>query len=235
MERKINKIHRDLHVKFGENLEKALADDISELDEIEIKSIAVYYFGKILLSDPNITDTRKEIAKIYNEIFTDFTIVSYLSCSGIDNGARIILRRILELGVASVYLWDSPQKYWNWSKYDDHGSDLNFKEMIEHLNNRGYIDFLNSENNSNHISLIDKQQINKIYRELSNVIHGKSMTFESAEESSFTYQKADLETLVELTLKIQNYLITMWSKRFQSAFERLKVDFSAITNYTYGN
>lgn len=215
-------------------MQRAFVEEIPRLDEIEIKTRAVFYFGNILENDSSINGTQKEVIKIYNEIFTDFTVVSYLSCAGIDNGARIILRRILELGIATIYLWDLPQKYWNWCNYDDHGSDLNFKDMLEHLNNRGYIDFINSENELELKELVNKEKLNKVYRELSNVIHGKSMTFESTDESSFEHQKDDLESLTAYTLFIQNSFITMWSKRFPNQFEELKSAFTPLTKYKYG-
>jgi hypothetical protein len=234
LERRIKTIHSDLHKKFEDNINKAFEEEIPQLDEMEIKARAIFYFGEILESDSSITDSQKEVAKIYNELFTDFTIASYLSCSGIDNGARIVLRRILELGIATVYLWDLPEKYWNWRNYDDYGSDLNFKDMLDHVNNRGYIDFINNENSSEETNLVNKDRLNKIYRELSNVIHGKSKTFESSEESSFEFQKADLESLATYTLKIQNNLISMWRKRFPSQFEQLENQFTPLTIYSYG-
>lgn len=234
MRRKINDIHENLHKKFEDNITKALGDEIPQLDEIEIKARASFYFGQILFKENYITETQKEVTKIYNEIFTDLTVVSYLSCAGIDNAARVVLRRILELGIATVYLWDLPQKYWNWCNYDDYGSDLNFNDMLDHLNNRGYIDFINSENGSELKELVKKDIINKIYRELSNVIHGKSITFESFNESSFEYNKNDLDIIAAYILKIENFLISLWKSRFPKQFEILKSNFTPLTKYNYG-
>ena len=234
MKRKINEIHENLHKKFEDNINKALGDEVPLLDEIEIKARASFYFGQILFKENYITDTQKEVTKIYDEIFTDLTIVTYLGCAGIDNAARVVLRRILELGTATVYLWDLPQKYWNWYKYDDYGSDLNFNDMLDHLNNRGYLDFINSENGSDLEKLVNKEKINKTYRELSNVIHGKSITFESFNESSFEYNKDDLEIIATYTLNIENFLISLWKRRFPKQFETLKSNFTPLTKYNYG-
>lgn len=233
MENKIQDIHKKLHEKFGLNLEQSLTENGAELEEIEVKSRAAYYLGEILSQDRNISDTQREITKIFHEIFTDLTIVSYLSCCAIDNSPRIILRRILELGVATVYLWDLPYKFWNWNNYDDYSNDLNFKDMLDYLNNRGHIDLVNKEAGSNLKSLINKELSSKIYRELSNVIHGKSITFESLDESSFSYQKEDLLNLIEYTIAIENILMSIWKARFPKYFNQLEKNFPAITKYNY--
>lgn len=233
MTSKIPDIHKGLHSKFAGNIDQAITENIADLDEIEVKSRAIYYLGEILFQDPNITSTQKEVTKIFYEIFTDFTITSYLSCCAIDNAARIVLRRILELGIATVYLWDLPYKFWNWNNYDEHSNDLSFKDMIDYLNNKGYIDFVNRENDSKLKYLIDKESANRIYRELSNVIHGKSITFESLDESSFAYKKDDLSELVEHTKKIENILISVWKARYPVQFQQLENKFTPITKYSY--
>ena len=233
MTSKIYKIHQGLHNKFANNLNQSVTGHIPELEEIEIKSRAAYYLGETLFQDTNITDTQREVTKIFHEIFTDLTVASYLSCCAIDNGARIILRRILELGIATVYLWDLPYKFWNWNNYDDHSNDLSFKDMLDYLNNRGYVDFVNKENGSTLTSLINKEPASKIYRGLSNVIHGKVVTFESLNEGSFGYKEEDLSQLIEYTKKIENILLSIWKARFPDHFEQLEKKFTPITKYSY--
>ncbi len=233
MTSKIHKIHQGLHNKFADNLKQSLTRHIPGLEEMEVKSRAAYYLGEILFQDAKITDTQREVTKIFHEIFTDLTIASYLSCCAIDNAARIILRRILELGIATVYLWDLPYKFWNWNNYDDHSNDLNFRDMLDYLNNRGYVDFVNTENGSTLTSLINKESASKTYRELSNVIHGKAVTFESLDKSSFGYDVEDLSQLVEYTKKIENILLSIWKVRFPNHFEQLEKKFTPITKYNY--
>ena len=233
MRKKVQDINESLHTKFGDNLRLALIENGTILDEAEIKSRAIFYLGEILSKNKTISDTQKEITNIYNEIFTDLTIVTYLSCCAIDNSARIILRRILELGLASVYLWDLPFKYWNWVKYDEHNNDLNFKEMLDYLNDKGYIDFVNMENGTDIQSLISKNSTNAVYRDLSNVIHGKSNTFESLDKTCFTYQKNDLIKMAKLTILIENLLLSLWNARFPELFKKMEQEFKAITQYTH--
>ena len=105
--------------------------------------------------------------------------------------------------------------------------------MLDYLNNRGYIDFVNKETVSDLHSLIDKESAGKIYRELSNVIHGKSITFESLDEGSFSYQKEDLLNLIEHTITIENILMSIWKARFPNHFDQLEQKFTTITKYTY--
>lgn len=233
MTSKIKDIHQGLHDKFAGNLKQSLTKKSSDLEEMEVKARAAYYLGEILFKDTNITDTQREVTKIFHEIFTDFTVASYLSCCVIDNAARIVLRRILELGIATVYLWDLPYKFWNWNNYDDYSNDLNFKEMLDYLNNRGYVDFVNKENGTTLTNLINKESASKPYRELSNVIHGKSITFESLDENSFEYKEDDLSELVEYTKKIENILLSIWKARFPNHFKQLEDKFTPVTKYNY--
>ena len=59
-----------------------------------------------------------------------------------DKPANIILRRILELGVAAVYLWDMPHEVYSWNNYDQ---DLSFSAMLTHLNSKGYLAYISKE------------------------------------------------------------------------------------------
>jgi hypothetical protein len=231
--KKIEKIHKQLHDKFGENLEQSLTKNLTKLDEAEIKSRAIFYLGKMLFEDESLSVTQKEVAKIFNEIFTDLTLASYLSCCAIDNSARIILRRSLELGLATVYLWDLPYKYWNWKNHDAHENDLSFREMIDYLNNKGHIDFVNNQNGTQIEFLIDKERVNKVYRELSNVVHGKAVTFESIEDNSFSFEQDDLNEIINLKITIQNILLSLWKFRFPTHLKKVEESFTPITKFTY--
>jgi hypothetical protein len=233
MNSKINDILESLHQKFGANLKSCLSENIATLEEVEIKARAIYVLGQIIYKDSNFSETQNEIKKIYPEIFTDLTVSIYLSCCAIDNSPKILLRRVLELGIAVIYLWDLPYKYWNWKKNDDYNNDLNFKEMLDYLNNRGYVDFVNQENNSAQTEFINKNEVNKIYRDLSNVIHGKAENFESSNPDRFTHKNEDLLIVLDYTLKIENILLSLFKKRFPAHFLQMEVELLAITKYNY--
>ncbi len=230
---KINEILESLHLKFGDNLKLCLLEDTEILEEAEIKAKGCYILGKLIHSDKSVTETQKEITNIFPEIFTDLTVSIYLASCAIDNSPKILLRRVVELGIAVVYLWDLPYKYWNWKKKDDYNNDLNFKEMLDYLNNAGYIDFVNQENNSSLSTLVNKNSITKIYRELSNVIHGKSDNFESSNPDRFKHKREDLIQVLNYILTIENVLLTLWRKRFPTHFETMEIELKAITKYTY--
>lgn len=222
-----------LHKKFGENLDTCLSEYISLLEEVEIKIRGTYELGQIIHQDSNISDTQREITNIFPEIFTDLTVACYLGCCAIDNTPKILLRRALELGIAVIYLWDLPYKFWSWKNIDDIGNDLNFKEMLDYINNAGYITYINKENTTAETELVNKTPINKIYRELSNVIHGKTDHFESRNPDRFTYNKEDLYTVLNFTLKIENILLAAWKKRFTNHFSKMEENLIAITKYNY--
>lgn len=233
MKRKINEILEHLHLKFGENLKLCLSEDIAILEEVEIKAKGTYILGELIHKDGTITETQKEISNIYPEIFTDLTISIYLASCAIDNSPKILLRRVLELGIAVVYLWDIPYKYWNWKNNDDYNNDLNFKEMLDYLNNTGYIDYINQENDSSVSNLVNKNSITKVYRELSNVIHGKYDNFESNNPDRFKHKKEDLLHILDYVLVIENILLSIWKKRFPKHFAKMESELLAITKYTY--
>ena len=80
---------------------------------------------------------------------------------------------------------------------------------------------------------INKNAITKIYRELSNVIHGKSDNFESSNPDRFKHKKADLLHVLNYVLIIENILLSLWKKRFPIHFEKMEIELLAITKYTY--
>ena len=90
----------------------------------------------------------KEILKFFPEIFKDLTLSAHFLYCSTNNVSQIILRRILEIGISVIYLWDQPYIYLKWKKLDEHIADLSFKEMIDHLNDVGYVEFVNIENSS---------------------------------------------------------------------------------------
>lgn len=230
---KINEILESLHQKFGDNLKSCLSENIAILNEVEIKAKGSYILGELINKDITISETQKEITKIYPEIFTDLTVSIYLASCAIDNSPKILMRRVLELGIAVVYLWDLPFKFWNWKKNDDYNNDLSFKEMLDYLNNAGYIDFINQENGSFLTDFINKSSVNKIYRELSNVIHGKSDNFESSNPDRFKHKKEDLLLVLNYALTTENILLSVWKKRFPEHFSQMEAELLAITKYTY--
>jgi rubrerythrin len=78
---------------------------------------------------------------------------------------------------------------------------------------------------------IDKEKINKLYRELSNIIHGKYDTFETSTPNSFDYNKDDFKENLRKVVKCENIIISCLGQRFPEIFEKVKQDFPSLTRY----
>jgi len=134
--------------------------------------------------------------KIFNEIIADTSSSLYLSACAIDKPAKIVLRRVLELGVASIYLWDMPHIVYSWKNHDE---DLSFSDMLKHITNQGYIDyFTENEKIDGKVCVIDTKKAQRIYGELSDVVHGKITSFETDLPNKFTFEREDWERFIEL-------------------------------------
>lgn len=222
-----------LHLKFGQNVELAIDSKPRLLEEFEIKMRAVHYLGQILEKHPGHSVTQKEIVSIFSEIFADLSIAMYLACCAMDNPTKILLRRVLELGISTVYFWDLPYKFWSWRENDDYASDLSFKDMLEYLNNSGYRGYVASETGVGIDEFLDKQAVNNLYRELSNVIHGKLDNFESVLPGRFSHSNEDLEKSIRIGIRVENILLSVWRTRFFKYFSQMEKELAAITIYTY--
>ncbi len=214
------KVFRDLQDKFENNLRFSLLENLEKLSQVELKARAFAILGQILRESPNLSRSHKEITAIFDELFTDVVISIYLAGCSLDKPAQTLLRRVLELGIAVIYLWDMPHHFWGWKCHD---KDLNFNEMVECLNSASYKTFVASENtNFSDNSLFDINEAKKIYRNLSNTIHGKISTFESLLPERFTYNKPDWEEHLELVIRVQNLLLQLWKHRFNDVFQELE-------------
>ncbi len=105
MNKRPSEIIIELKAKFGENFTKwkELQDPL--LDKIFTGLYCISAVGEIL----RVRRTSKHhdiCCKIYDEIFADGASSVYLATIAMDKPASIVLRRILELGVAAVYLWE---------------------------------------------------------------------------------------------------------------------------------
>ena len=212
-------IFRALGGKLSKNCESALSTDSKELHEAEIKARAFIEIGRILSEADGITLTQKECVCIFEEVFGDTICSLYFAACALDKPAQMLLRRVLELGVAIVYLWDLPHKYWGWKCHDD---DLAFREMLIHLTSDSYLTFTSKMNPKfTGAKLIDVESAKRIYAELSDVTHGKVATFESASPDRFNFTSADWQKHLILTKSVQDLLLQLWNNRFKEIAEHL--------------
>jgi len=143
-------------------------ETLAFLETIDINSRIIAAIRTELRATYCGSDCQKlECADILDEIFADFSQAMYLFSVGLIVPARMLIRQALELGIASVYMWDMPHEYWGWVK---HGDDLSFSKMIEHLSSERYATHLR---NINGITACNQAHLKGFYRSLSNTVHGK--------------------------------------------------------------
>jgi hypothetical protein len=131
----------------------------------------------------------------------------------------MVLRRVLELGVGAVYLWDLPHVYWGWKQHD---LDLNFNDMMHHISSdeyKTYVSFANSD--FRHPELIDRTAAGKLYRDLSNATHGKLSTFETLLSDRFTHTPTDWQAHLAVVQRVEDLLLQLWKNRFQEVGRNL--------------
>lgn len=202
----------ELKAKFGENFIKwkQLQDPL--LDRIFTGLYCISAVGEIL-SLRKASKHHDICCKIYDEIFADGTSSVYLATIAMDKPASIVLRRILELGVAAVYLWDMPHKAFAWNEHD---GDLSFSEMISHLNSKGFTTYVSHEGGSatSIMELIPAAQAQKLYGILSDIVHGKITTFETTIPDRFSFNEKDWIEFVLMAEQVIFLLLKLFALRY---------------------
>jgi hypothetical protein len=210
---------KELDDKFRDNLKIFMADDIISLKEIDQKARSINELGHVLSEITSLSLSQKEITLVYDEVFADIILSTYFTACALDKPAQAVLRRALELGVAIVYLWDLPHAYWGWKSHD---SDLKFDNMIEHLSKPSYQTFIKTINPKyKSEQLFDYTEVNRVYRFLSNTIHGKISTHEAILSDRFSFNPADCQNNIVLIIHVQDILLELFKNRFPNSFEIL--------------
>jgi hypothetical protein len=225
------KNYEGIKQKFLSNFSECSLIQESDLEEVELKARIVYSLGRELLQDAS-NATEREISAIFKEIFSDLSISIFLSMCCIDNASRIVLRRVLDLGISIPVFWNNPDKFWGWKVIDSHETDLNFRENVDYLVGLSYREYLQNEFGISEL-LIKKSEVNSIYRDLSNTIHGKYISFETTFNDAYSFNKDDFNRTLKLILKCENLLLYCFKHRFVEAFTRVETKFSALERYNY--
>lgn len=208
-----------LMAKFAANLDQSLKISIPQLSGAELKARACAEVGRILSQSQGLTSTQREITCMFNEIFGDLVCSLCFAGCALDRPAQMVLRRVLELGIGTVYLWDLPHVFWGWKRHDH---DLNFNAMLQHLTSdeyKTYISFANPRFSGT--QLLDQAEARKVYRDLSNAVHGKLSTFESLLSDRFTHTQKDWQAHLALTQTVEDLLLELWKNRFQEVEQDL--------------
>ncbi len=202
----------ELEDKFSKNFTKWKGLQDSLLDRIFTGLYCISAVGEIL-SARKISKHHDICCKIYDEIFADGASSVYLATIALDKPASIVLRRILELGVAAVYLWDMPHMALAWNEHD---GDLSFSEMILHLNSKGFTSYVSHENNmaSSLVELVPASEAQKLYGSLSDIVHGKITTFETTIPNRFSFNESDWREFVLIAEKVIFLLLNLYVLRY---------------------
>src|SRR5262249_40551089 len=101
-----------LPAKFATVLNAALPD-AGQFAKAEPKIRAFQLVPSLLPATTGVTH-HAELRRLFDEMFADSICSVYLAGAGLHTPARMLMRRVLELGVAVVYLWDLPHEFWAW-------------------------------------------------------------------------------------------------------------------------
>lgn len=192
----------------------------------ELQARAIPVVAKILVRDLGLTGWQRESLCMFDEVFADVICSIYLSGCGLDKPAQMVLRRALKLGVATVYVWNLPHVFWAWKNHD---KDLAFNEMLEHLSTQGFNSFVHSENpHYKGAGVVDAALARKLYRTLSNIVHGKMTTFESVLPDKFQHNDDDWRSHLQKVCEVEALLMALWKNRFWCIFEHLFDEFPQL-------
>ena len=210
------KVLTDLNSKFVQNLNTFLGKGNIACKDIDFKARAIAAIGQIASETESLQPNQTELIPVFNEVFSDMILSIYFTACALDKPAHSVLRRALELGIAIVYLWDLPHVFWSWTKHD---SDLNFNEMLAHFSTNGYKSLLSSVNSKySGDDIFDYSEARRLYRILSNTIHGKFSTFESNLPDRFSYKHEDWTYNLDLINRVQIILLHAFRERFPDCF-----------------
>ncbi|MFZ3408123.1 hypothetical protein [Vibrio chagasii] len=201
----------ELHEKFNNNFTVWKAVENIELDRTLTLLKGTAAIGDLLRESSN-SKHHEICCKIYDEIFSDGVSALYLASTSMDKPANIVLRRVVELGVAALYLWDMPHMAHSWNSHDQ---NLSFTEMLNHINSKGYRDYVSLES-SIYIGkeLIPSKRFQKIYGDLSDVVHGKITTFESNTPQRFQFVEQEWLNFIVLIEEILECLLRAFVIRY---------------------
>lgn len=204
----------ELHQKFNENFSEwnSLGDHGLEKTFVGLQCIAAV--GEVL-EERKSSKHHDICCKVYDEIFSDGVSSVYLAANAMDKPAGIVLRRVLELGVAALYLWDMPHMAFSWNHHDQ---DLSFTEMLKYLNSKGFVSYINKENKVNiGNELIPTSRAQEIYGSLSDIVHGKITTFETSIPERFKFVNEDWSQFVMIIEEVLAMLVKAFLLRFDIA------------------
>lgn len=216
-----------LHDKFSDNLDKAVdASSAPILERIDLNSRIISAFKAALIKEYKEDAHKVGCAEILDEVFSDFAIAMYLNSIGLIVPARMSTRRAFELGLSVVYMWDMPQEYWGWKKCDQ---DLSFSVMVAQLNSSGYQEYIKQlRGESENSCFCDQASFQRLYRILSNTVHGKISDLPALAPERFSTVTNGLLEHLELIVNTQDAVICLLFGRFSELEKTIRTIFPQI-------
>ena len=212
-------ILEELSLKFNKNMASWAKSDHQSLSRTFLFARAITEIGQVL-KKPNLPKHQQRCCAIFDEIFSDTISAVYLATCAIDKPANIVMRRVLELGIAALYLWDMPHVMYAW---EYHGQDLSFTEMINHINSAGYRQYVSEElGKTVENDIVESTILKDHYGRLSDVVHGRISSFESNLPERFTFNENDWKSFVAMANEILEALLKSYFNRFKVSAEIFK-------------
>jgi hypothetical protein len=216
-----------LHASFGGNISRLDEATVASLEYSSLQARAIYAIHEELQSTYCGTEPhRSQCASVMSEVFADFSIAAYLIAAGLIVPARMVCRRALESGLAAIYMWDLPHEFWEWKKFD---GDLSFGSIVDHLSSRAYgahIAALNCLSEGN--SFVNATVIKKLYRKLSNTVHGKENDLPPLAPERYAPTQPTTSGELTLLVEAEHVLLLAWRTRFPGIDQYLKHDFPSL-------
>ncbi|SDF37735.1 hypothetical protein [Phytopseudomonas seleniipraecipitans] len=223
----VKEILLSLHEKFGQNINSLEGDPWEVIEKIDMNSRIISEIRTILSDEHCDTEGQSKIcSELLEEVFSDFSLAMYLCSIGLIVQARMSVRRAFEIGLATVYMWDLPHEYWGWRSGDQ---DLSFSAMVTHLNSCGYSEYIKHIRGGDFACTIcDQSKFQKIYRELSNTVHGKISELPPLSPERFLPNRNGVIDHLTLTASAQRAVIELLLGRFSGLREKIEDAFPAI-------
>jgi hypothetical protein len=203
-----------LQDKFAKNFASSIPLQ-AEATAAEHAASSIWRIGHHLKPLAAEYEHQRELVSYLDEIFGDAVCALYLSCCGLTVASRTVLRRSLELGLVVVSYWDSPSDFWQWRAHD---GDIRFSTLLAHLQSDGYKTFL---------ARIPRPQavdvsaltigVEKLYSELSNVVHPKPYNFATRERAAgYAFDSTEFRKTAALGQEVFTCLQKLLEARFPS-------------------
>lgn len=91
--------------------------------------------------------------------------------------------------------------------------------MLEHFSKDGYRSYIKSVNTDyNNEDILQFKDAKRLYRILSNTVHGKITTFESNLPKRYSHQEEDWRAFLQMAEEVEDIVLELWKKDSTNIF-----------------